>query len=311
MLSSSTRFVAVLVIHVLLGAVSVHGHDHHHHHHHRNLQDSEASSSSVELSQRACGTPEPTEEEILAAIQVELEYFEALEKEQQQANSNNNQDFIPTPSPSPTVVAAATTTTTAAAPTPGHNNIRGLFTSPGPGSNNGSPTVPTPRESTLPCPAGTPFSYTVPVVYHVISPTTGPASPAVTNTDLLQQQHTHMNNAFCGSGFHFDWIDTTQNTNENWYKDNDEQGMKAALRQGGRETLNIYFNDPGDGLLGYAYFPTVENIVLDGVTVNDGTLPGGKFSNFNEGDTLVHEVGHWLGLFHTVSLVLCVFAYTV
>jgi len=40
---------------------------------------------------------------------------------------------------------------------------------------------------------------------------------------------------------------------------------------------------------------------MDGVVVRDETLPGGTWLPNNEGDILVHEVGHWLNLFHTVS----------
>jgi hypothetical protein len=79
-----------------------------------------------------------------------------------------------------------------------------------------------------------------------------------------------------------------------------EYEMKRQLRRGGAADLNIYTWALGDGLLGWATFPWDYQIgspssALDGVVVRTATLPGGTASNYNLGNTVVHEVGHWLG----------------
>ncbi len=95
-----------------------------------------------------------------------------------------------------------------------------------------------------------------------------------------------------------------------------EYDTKASLRQGGPETLNMYLGDLGGGLLGYATFPTSyrsgqvllvdkdDNLsvgsgrLFDGVVCLGDSMPGGP-EPYGLGTTSVHEVGHWLGLFHT------------
>lgn len=153
-------------------------------------------------------------------------------------------------------------------------------------------------------------SVTVNVYWHVIRKGTG-----ISNGDIPQSQIDAqinvLNNAYSGATGGFDTpyrfvlASVTRTTNSSWYTmgsgSNAEAQAKAALRVGGANALNIYSANPGGGLLGWATFPWwyAGDPTDDGVVILYSSVPGGTASPYNLGDTATHEVGHWLGLYHT------------
>lgn len=161
-------------------------------------------------------------------------------------------------------------------------------------------------------PAGDAFATggVINVYFHVINK--GPTVADGNITDqMINAQIQVLNGAYNQWGWQFQLVGTDRTTNASWYTDitpnsQAEAQMKAALRMGSYASLNIYTARLGGGLLGWATFPqslkgrqAASIRIDDGIVILDQSLPGGTASPYNLGDTATHEVGHWMGLYHT------------
>ena len=140
------------------------------------------------------------------------------------------------------------------------------------------------------------------VYFHVITSTSGAGN---VSDQQINAQMNVLNDAFAPWGWSFNLAGTTRTANNDWYTMGNgsqaEAQAKAALRQGSADDLNLYSANLGGGLLGWATFPSSYSSAPtdDGVVLLYASLPGGSAAPYNEGDTATHEVGHWMGLYHT------------
>jgi hypothetical protein len=150
---------------------------------------------------------------------------------------------------------------------------------------------------------------TIPVVVHVIQENSTRAGGNIPDS-LITSQISVLNDSYNGgtvggstTAFGFSLTRINRVTNSTWYPivygSQTERQMKAALREGGRGTLNVYLGALSDNLLGWATFPQRTLSTNDGVVALNESLPGGNADPYDGGDTATHEVGHWLGLYHT------------
>jgi hypothetical protein len=143
---------------------------------------------------------------------------------------------------------------------------------------------------------------TIPVYVHVIHDGSGFSS---VTTGMINAQINVLQAAYAPWGWGFSLAATDHASNSAWYtaqpSTTAETAMKNALHRGSADDLNLYLNHMGGGLLGWATFPSsyASQPLRDGVVVLDDSLPGGSAGIYAEGDTATHEVGHWMGLYHT------------
>ena len=142
---------------------------------------------------------------------------------------------------------------------------------------------------------------TVNVYFHVI---TSGGSGDVPDAQIRAQIDV-LNDAYASTGWSFTLAGVDRTSNASWFNlssgSSAETQMKSALRQGSADDLNVYTANLANDLLGWATFPSsyASRPLQDGVVLLYSSLPGGSAAPYNEGDTATHEVGHWMGLFHT------------
>lgn len=151
---------------------------------------------------------------------------------------------------------------------------------------------------------------TIPVVFHVIY---HPGGEGNIPDQRIYDQLTALNEDFrampetpgangSDTRIQFELAGITRTADESWFNDEDETAYKSALAWNPAEYLNIYLNTAG-GYLGYSYYPQDQAPPeLDGIVLLYEVCGGRNLEGmepYDQGRTLTHETGHYLGLLHT------------
>ena len=144
------------------------------------------------------------------------------------------------------------------------------------------------------------------VVMHLIYPVGNPNANEVIKNNNAQAQVDVLQAAYQGVfNFLLDPDDVKTWESNAWWGisagSTEERNMKTSTREGDCSTLNLWYTRLSGGLLGWATFPSwcASDQADDGAVNLDRSAIGGSAFPYNKGDTATHEVGHWLGLYHT------------
>ncbi|KAL0951866.1 hypothetical protein HGRIS_008526 [Hohenbuehelia grisea] len=158
---------------------------------------------------------------------------------------------------------------------------------------------------------------TLKVYWHVVSKDDTVSGGNLTEK-MINDSIDVLNEGYRSMNIGWELAGVTYTNNPTWFTraapDTAQQtDMKTTLRQGTMADLNVYSvgfeSGSAAGLLGYATFPAdsctedsppkCDDFGDDGVVILHSSVPGGSTDKFNLGQTLTHEAGHWVGLYHT------------
>lgn len=141
---------------------------------------------------------------------------------------------------------------------------------------------------------------TVNVYFHVMQKDSTVAGGNIPDS-WITSQISVLNQSY--GNFNFNLVSIQHVTNSNYFNATGaDKNMKKTYHQGTCKDLNVYTVNFTNNLLGIATFPNNckgNGVAQDGVVIHYESLPGGNLSPYNQGDTLTHEAGHWVGLYHT------------
>lgn len=157
-------------------------------------------------------------------------------------------------------------------------------------------------------PAGAGREYIIDTYVHVVASDDG-TDMGDASKESVEKQLAALNDAYstnsvaAGIKWVFKVKAVTRTKGPDMCDQQNEAIMKAKLRKGDKNALNLYVTDlSACGLLGYSSWPwdlKKKGLAMDGVVIHYDTLPGGQYRPYNLGRTGIHEIGHWLGLYHT------------
>ncbi|KAJ8522959.1 hypothetical protein ONZ45_g519 [Pleurotus djamor] len=149
----------------------------------------------------------------------------------------------------------------------------------------------------------------IPIYFHVISAGSSLLEGNIPDF-LIESQMIIMNTAYATAGITWTLAGVTRTVYAKWFDsaapgNPSQTAMKQALRRGGANALNVYtvgFNSGASaGIRGYSTFPAdySRDPIDDGVVMLYSSISGGITANCILSQTLIHEAGHWAGLYHT------------